>query len=43
VIGVENEFWDMDFMIDDMLAEQEPLIVTYTGETSDESDDNDDI
>jgi len=40
VMGVENKFWDMDFMIDDMLAEKEPMVVIYTGETSDESDDD---
>ncbi|KAL4083563.1 hypothetical protein QTP88_028879 [Uroleucon formosanum] len=40
VMGVENKFWDMDFMIDEMLAEKEPMVVTYTGETSDESDDD---
>lgn len=40
VMGVENKFWDMDFMIDEMLAEKEPMVVTYTDETSDESDDD---
>lgn len=38
VIDEEEKFWDMDFMIDHMLAEREALTVTYTGDTIDDLD-----
>lgn len=31
----KNKFWDMNFIIDDIITKHLSLVVTYTGQTSD--------
>jgi len=39
VVEEEKKFWDMDFIMDNMLKEQQSLFITFTDETTDASED----
>lgn len=43
VIDEEKKFWDIDFMINDMLAEREALTVTYTDDPDEINSTDDDM
>lgn len=43
VVGEEERFWQMDFTVDELMAEREPCILNIEPDDSDDSDDSDDL
>lgn len=43
VVGKEERFWQMEFTVDELMAEREPCIINIEPDDSDDSDDLDDI